>query len=112
TVRLHGRDAAAVRLDAGDGGVLMELCPRPVRAACEAPDDGVVPDDGAWGVVERTHDRPGRRVGEVELRTQPGDLLRVDDPRVDVEDLVHLRAFLHHAQRAVGVGERQVTVLG
>src|SRR5205085_10318269 len=107
-VRLHGRDAPAVRLDAGDGGVLMELSPRPVRAAGEAPDDGVVPDDAARGVVERTHDRPGRLVGEVELRTQPRDLLRVDDAGVDVEDLVYLRTFLHHAQRTVGMGERQV----
>ena len=85
--------------------------PRAVGAAREAPDDGVVADDPARRVVERAHDRPGRRVGEVELRAEPRDLVREHDARVDPEQLVHLGALVHRRHRAVGVRERQVAVL-
>ena len=62
-------------------------------------------------VVERALDRPGRLVGEVELRAERRDLLGEDDARVDPEQLVDLGALLHRVHRAVGVGEREVAAL-
>ncbi len=86
--------------------------PSSSRRARIPPDDRVVADDPARRVVERAHDRVRRPVGDVELRAELLDSLRVDDARLDPEQLVHLGALLHRHERAIRVREREVPVLG
>jgi hypothetical protein len=90
----------------------VDLGARPVGPACVAPHDGVVADDPARRVVERRLDGPGDVLGEIHLRAELADLVRVDDLAVDPEELVHLGALGGGDDPAVGVGERQVALLG
>ncbi len=98
-------------LEAGHLRVRVDLHPEPVRRAREPPHDRVVTDDPARRVVERAHDRPGRTIGEIELRAELADPIEADDLRVDSENLIDLGALLHDDHRAVRVRERQVPAL-
>ncbi len=110
-IRLDGRDAVAVALEAGDLRALVDLDAAAIGGAREAPDDRVVADDPAGRVVERADDRVRGALREVELRAELGDSRRVDDARLDPEELVDLGPLLHRDHRAVRVRERQVPVL-
>src|SRR5438132_8524264 len=90
----------------------MDVDATSVGAAGVAPDDCVVADDSAGRVVQRAHDRPGRAVGEIELRTELRDLAREDDTAVDSQQLVHLGTLGHRHHRPLGMCKRQVPLLG
>ena len=99
-------------LEPGDLGRRVDLDAEPVGRAREAPHDRVVADDPAGRVVERADDRVRGPLREVELRAELPNARRVDDARLDPEQLVDLGALLHRDHRAVRVRERQVPVLG
>ncbi len=73
-----------------------------------APDDGVVTDDAARGVVQGAHDRvPGVR-RDVQAGGLLLYLLRVNDAGVDALELVDLGSPVHGPQRSVGVGQGEM----
>ena len=90
---------------------MVDLDAETVGRAREAPHDGVVANDPARRVEERADDRVRGPLREVELGAELGDSRRVDDARLDPEELVDLGALLHRDHRAVRVRERQVPVL-
>ena len=116
-----GRDVPAVRPNAGDAtaldvharhlGALVHVHAHAVGHPRVRPHDGVVADHAPGRVVERGHDREVGMAREVELRTELRDLVRVDHPGVDAEESVHLRALVGDDHGALGVRERQVTLL-
>src|SRR3954447_1359796 len=111
-VGLDPRDLAVLDVDAGDVGVLVDLDAHLVGFLAVAPDHRVVADDTAGRVVKGGQDREGGMVADVQLRAQVLDLVGVHDPRVDAHQPVHLGPLHHRVHRAVGVGQRQVPVLG
>ena len=106
------RDPAVLDVDASDRGVLMDVDAHPVRLSRVGPHHRVVPDHAAGRVVERGHDRELGMVRKIELRTELRDLVRVDHPAVDAEEPIHLGALMRHVHRALGMRERQVSLLG
>jgi hypothetical protein len=70
-------------------------------ATREAPDDGVVSDDPARRVVERRLYLAGDILGQIHLRAELADLVRVDDAAVDPEELVHLGPLVRGDDPAV-----------
>src|SRR6266576_1465956 len=107
-VRAHPGDAYVSTLDSGHLGVRVDLDAAAVGAAREAPDDRVVADDPARRVIQGAEDGPGRMVREVELRAEVCDLVVVDEPAVDPEQLVDLGSLGHRHHRPLGVREREV----
>ena len=110
--RLHAGDPPVRALDPGHLRVRVDLDALPVGAARVAPHHRVVADDASGRVVEGAHDRPRDVLGEVHLRAELGDLVRVDEAAVDAEELVHLGSLGGGDHPAVGVRERQVALLG
>jgi hypothetical protein len=109
--RLDGGDAVAVAFEPDHLRVLVDLDAVAVGRARESPHDRVVPDDPARRVVERTDDGIGGPLRKVELRAELADAVRVDDARLDAEELVHLGPLLHRDHRSVRVREREMPVL-
>ena len=90
---------------------LVDVDAHPVGHPRVRPDHRVVADHASRRVVERGHDREVRMVGQVQLRAELGDLVRVDHAGVDAEQPVHLRALVRDDHGAFGVREREVPLL-
>ena len=88
----------------------FDAAPRRVRGV--SPRHGVVPHDGAGFVIERAHDGVAHVIRKIELRTDPGDLVRKDQLGPDAEMLVDFRPPPAGAQGRIGVREREVAPLG
>ena len=110
--RAHPADPAAVGVDAGDLGVLVDVHPVGGGGPGVAPVDRVVPDDAAGRVVERAQDGVPRVRRGVQVRDQALDLVRVDDAGVDALQLVDLGPPAHGAQGRVVVRQREVPAPG
>ncbi len=112
-VRVHRLHAPVRALDAGDLGVGVQLGTAAIGPAGESPHDRVVADHAAGRVIEGSLDRiDGVRIVHVHRGRELLDLVGVDQPRVDAVHAIDLRAVRHHEHRAVGVGQREVPVLG
>src|SRR2546428_13553571 len=89
----------------------MNLDSQPVARARVSPHYGVVPDDAAGRMIERSHHRKTRALAHIHRRYELANLVGIDDAAVDAEHLVVFRTPAQASKRGVGVCERQVTAL-
>ena len=108
----YARDPTVLGGDAEHLGVLVDLHSQGISSTGVTPIDCVVADDPPRRVVKRTEDRVPDVGGDVHIGDEGLDLIGRDHLGVDSLELVDLGPPAHRAQRAVGVGQRQVAPLG
>ena len=111
-IGLHAHDLAVLDVDAGHGRLLVNLDAAAVGLAGVAPGHRVVPHDRARRMIERAHDRRVAAARQIDVRADAVDFLGRDHVAVHAQVLVHLGPPAHGAQRALGVGQREVPALG
>src|ERR1041385_3781623 len=81
-IRDHSGDFSVLYLDLSHFRLLMDVPSAAIDPASIGPDDGIVADDAAGGMIQGRHDGKPAMPEDIEIGNDFLNLARVDDPRV------------------------------